>query len=110
MLAKKLVDQPGGHSTTRIVIINWRFAIVEVVSGRPYRKFVRDRFVGPAGLQDTGFAGDAGARLVAPASGQIPARLYQRHVGVGEGVYSRLTTFFDGNGTSRRFAFFRVPA
>jgi CubicO group peptidase (beta-lactamase class C family) len=62
-------------------------AIVEVASGCSYHDFVAQSLWRPAGLRHTGFSGDAGARLVASAVGETPARLAKSGWG-GEGVYS----------------------
>ena len=87
MLSEALVDQPRhdfhySNSNYQLAV-----AIVEVVSGRPYRDFVREALWRPARIRDTGFAGDVGARLVAPATGETPVRLARVTWG-GEGVYS----------------------
>src|SRR5260370_1210891 len=60
-------------------------AVVEVVTGRSYREFVREELWRPAGLLNMGFSGEIGARLVAPARGETPARLSLGAWG-GEGV------------------------
>jgi CubicO group peptidase (beta-lactamase class C family) len=87
MLAEKVVDQPGRRFHYSNSNYQLAVAIVEIVSGQPYRDFIRDKLWRPAGLRDSGFSGDAGARLVAPASDETPRRLASVTWG-GEGVYS----------------------
>ncbi len=87
MLSEPLVDAPGqgfhySNSNYQLAV-----AIVEVVSGRPYRMFVRDELWRRAGLRDSGFCGEDGARLVALARGDTPPRLSKATWG-GEGVFS----------------------
>jgi CubicO group peptidase (beta-lactamase class C family) len=87
MLEEQLVDKPG--SKFRYSNSNYQLAaaIVEVVSGRSYQEFVAKDLWRRAGLRNTGFSGDAGAQLVAPAIADTPARLTKSSWG-GEGVYS----------------------
>lgn len=87
MLDEKLVDPPGLNFHYSNSNFQLAVAIVETVSGRPYRDFVRDELFRPAGLTDTGFSGDAGSAQVAPAREATPARLSASGWG-GEGVYS----------------------
>jgi CubicO group peptidase (beta-lactamase class C family) len=87
MLALPLAGAPG--KTFRYSNSNYQLAvaIVEVASGRPYSEFVRNELWRTADLRDTGFAGEPGARSVAPARGDTPPRLATGDWG-GEGVYS----------------------
>jgi CubicO group peptidase (beta-lactamase class C family) len=87
MLDEPLIDTPS--KTFHYSNSNYQLAvaIVEVASRRSYQDFVVDQLWRPAGLQDTGFSGDAVASSVAPAREETPARLARPGWG-GEGVYS----------------------
>jgi len=87
MLDEPLIDTPGKKFQYSNSNYQLAVAIVEVASGRSYRDFVVDQLWRPAGLQGTGFSGDAGASSVAPAREETPARLAKPSWG-GEGVYS----------------------
>ena len=87
MLAEPLVGAPGKEFHYSNSNYQLAVAIVEVVTRRPYREFVRDEFWNPSGLKDTGFSGDPGAKGVAPARYPVPKRLRRTNWG-GEGVYS----------------------
>ncbi|HET6890006.1 MAG TPA: serine hydrolase domain-containing protein [Pyrinomonadaceae bacterium] len=87
MFGESLIDKPGAKFHYSNSNYQLAVAIVEVVSGRSYRKFVAEELWQPAGLRNTGFSGDARARLVGPAIGDTPARLTKPSWG-GEGVYS----------------------
>ncbi len=87
MLDEQLIDVPGrkfhySNSNYQLAV-----AIVEVASNRSYRDFVADQLWRPAGLRDSGFSGDRGARSVAETREATPARLARSSWG-GEGVYS----------------------
>ena len=90
MLAQPLAGVPGdkfrySNSNTQLAA-----AIVEIVSGMSYGKFVERNLWGPAGLQATGMAGDAGGRSVTAIDGKLPTRLQGRYWGE-QGAYSTAT-------------------
>lgn len=87
MLAEPPVQPPGGAFRYSNSNIQLAAAIVEKVSGLTYQAFASQELWAPAGLTSTGFAGDQGANLVAPAVGDTPQRLRNASWG-GEGVYS----------------------
>ena len=87
MLAEPLFGQPGARFQYSNTNYQLAVAVVEVVSGREYPRFLRDELWSRANLRDTGFAGEAGARRVAPVRGKLPSRLKRRTWG-GEGVFS----------------------
>jgi CubicO group peptidase (beta-lactamase class C family) len=93
MLREPLADVPGKKFHYSNTNYQLAVAIVEVVSGRPYRQFVSSELWRRAGLTRTGFAGGPGAGRVAPAASPMPERLRKAGWG-GEGVYSTAEDLF----------------
>lgn len=87
MLAEPLVEKPGAKFRYSNSNYQLAVAVVEIVTGRSYKEFVVEELWRPAGLRNTGFSGDGGSRLVAPAVADTPVRLSKSEWG-GEGVYS----------------------
>jgi CubicO group peptidase (beta-lactamase class C family) len=87
MLAEPLTGPADGKFRYSNSNYQLACAVVEVAGGRPYRDFVHAELWKPAGLTGSGFAGDAGAAKVAPATEPTPERL--KHANWGEqGAYS----------------------
>jgi CubicO group peptidase (beta-lactamase class C family) len=87
ILGEALVDAPGRGFHYSNNNYQLAVAVVEIATGLPYREFVHEKLWRLAGLKDTGFSGETGARLVAPARRETPARLSGVTWG-GEGVFS----------------------
>jgi CubicO group peptidase (beta-lactamase class C family) len=87
ILAQPLVVPAGTRFSYSNDNYHLAAAILEIVTGRPYERHVRDELLRPIGLKDTGFAGTREARSVVPARGPLPARLRTRNWGnVGAGA------------------------
>jgi CubicO group peptidase (beta-lactamase class C family) len=87
ILAVPLIDSPGDKFHYANNNYELAAAIVEIVSGETYRKFVKENLFRPAGMTRTGFSSDAGAATVVPAREETPARLAEAHW-TEAGVYS----------------------
>lgn len=87
ILAVPLAAKPGEKFMYANDNYQLSSAIVEVASGMDYHRFVHTRLLAPWRLRDTGFAGEVGARPVAPAVEETPERLRSEQWG-DAGVYS----------------------
>lgn len=93
MLSEPLEGTPGQGFRYSNSNFQLATAIVEVVSGRSYQDYARSVLWRPAGMTNTGFAGDSGSSRVSPTMDGLPPRLAVSSWG-GEGVYSSAPDLF----------------
>lgn len=90
MLAEPLIDEPGAAFHYSNSNYQLAIAIVEHVTHQTYRSFVRDRLWRRAGLLETGFAVESGAREVVPVRFPVAGRS-RPGTWSGGGTYSTVT-------------------
>lgn len=93
MLAEPLEGAPGAGFRYSNSNYQLAAAILEVVSGTSYARFVEDNLWGPVGLADTGFSGPETSSTVSPAVGKLPERLLASHWGE-QGLFSSARDLF----------------
>jgi D-alanyl-D-alanine carboxypeptidase len=89
ILAEPRVDSIGARFNYSNNNYQLAVAIVEIASGMPYQRYVRETLWARAGLTATGFAGERGA----PTGVDLPPRLTRTYWG-GEGVFSSTRDLF----------------